>query len=465
MYLTRFTIKNIKCFGRAEFQFADPQNGVKRWNVILGENGAGKSTLLQAIGLALIGPDPANRLGRFEGWVRGNLSSGSFTAEVASGELDSLVGSGRPRGNYTVTYSVTGAMTTEIGGVLYDRPTLIFDGNKNQLNSLKRGLLSETATGWFAAGYGPFRRLRGGSVDATRLMYPGQKEARFVTLFREDAALEDLDEWLRNLDHRSRQLSGAGSQALNLKGAIQKVIDRLLPQGVKLVDIGPDGAFFSTPYRDLMPMSDLSDGYRSMLALAIDLLRRLSEAYEQTSDWIDNEGRITAEGVVLIDELDAHLHPVWQREIGFWLPAQFPRLQFIVATHSPFVPQAADDHAVWVLRTNPDDPTQVNAGQDVPSVKGWRADQILTVLFNVSDLRDPETEQKIRRHAELQAQRASGQLTLLGSHELDELTLWLDENLPPPGDSIAEKAHYANVRQQVEAFLREQGGDDYRAAR
>ncbi|WP_343389814.1 hypothetical protein [Candidatus Amarobacter glycogenicus] len=45
--------------------------------------------------------------------------------------------------------------------------------------------------------------------------------------------------------------------------------------------------------------------------------------------------------------------PVWQRQIGFWLPTQFPGLQFIVATHSPFIPQAADENAVFVLR--PDD--------------------------------------------------------------------------------------------------------------
>ncbi len=72
MYLTKFTIENIKCFGHAEFDFQHPNGEIKRWNVILGENGTGKSTLLQAIGMALMGTEPATRLGEST-WVRGGV--------------------------------------------------------------------------------------------------------------------------------------------------------------------------------------------------------------------------------------------------------------------------------------------------------------------------------------------------------------------------------------------------------
>src|SRR5690606_18158021 len=65
----------------------------------------------------------------------------------------------------------------------------------------------------------------------------------------------------------------------------------------------------------------------------------------------DAEGypRITRSGVVLIDEIDAHLHPEWQREIGFWLKRHFPRIQFLVTTHSPLVCQAADPGGLFRL--------------------------------------------------------------------------------------------------------------------
>ena len=70
MYLKRVMIENIKCFGRVELNLMRDDGQVKRWSVILGENGTGKSTVLRAIAMALMGPDPSNRLARLDGWVR-----------------------------------------------------------------------------------------------------------------------------------------------------------------------------------------------------------------------------------------------------------------------------------------------------------------------------------------------------------------------------------------------------------
>lgn len=85
------------------------------------------------------------------------------------------------------------------------------------------------------------------------------------------------------------------------------------------------------------PFGNLSDGFRSVVAMATDIARRIAilnphlglEALEKTS------------GVVLIDELDLYLHPEWQRHIVGDLKNTFPALQFIVTTHSPFIIQAA----------------------------------------------------------------------------------------------------------------------------
>ena len=61
--------------------------------------------------------------------------------------------------------------------------------------------------------------------------------------------------------------------------------------------------------------------------------------------------KIIVPGVVLIDEIDAHLHPTWQRRIGFWFRKHFPNIQFIVTTHSPLICQAAEVGSVWHLPT------------------------------------------------------------------------------------------------------------------
>ena len=82
----------------------------------------------------------------------------------------------------------------------------------------------------------------------------------------------------------------------------------------------------------VIPVAKLSDGERGMLALVFDLTRRLAQANPNLDD-----PAAEGVGVVLIDEIDLHLHPEWQRTIVTNLPETFPRLQFIATTHSPQV--------------------------------------------------------------------------------------------------------------------------------
>ena len=81
-----------------------------------------------------------------------------------------------------------------------------------------------------------------------------------------------------------------------------------------------------------IPVRKLSDGERGTLALVLDLTRRLAQANPELA-----EPTSKAEAVVLIDEIDLHLHPKWQRQIVHRLAAVFPRCQFIATTHSPQV--------------------------------------------------------------------------------------------------------------------------------
>lgn len=84
-----------------------------------------------------------------------------------------------------------------------------------------------------------------------------------------------------------------------------------------------------------LDLTQMSDGERSLLAMMIDLCRRLVLANPELDDPLQGAG------VVLIDEIELHLHPQWQREIVEKLRQTFPRIQFILTTHSPFVIQSA----------------------------------------------------------------------------------------------------------------------------
>ena len=95
-----------------------------------------------------------------------------------------------------------------------------------------------------------------------------------------------------------------------------------------------------------------------------------------------------AEGIVLIDELGAHLHPRWRMRIVGALRELLPRVQFVVTTHDPLCLRGVLDGEVTVIRRNPEN--QVVAIADLPSVQGMRVDQLLTSEhFGLGSTDDP----------------------------------------------------------------------------
>ena len=238
----------------------------------------------------------------------------------------------------------------------------------------------------FAAGYGPFRRLSGGSEDANRILHARRRASRFVTLFREDAAISDLERWLVDLRNLSRD---GEAQAERTLGIVRDLLLRDFFMEPIQLEVTATKARLRFGEGPLLALDALSDGYRAMLALGLDLLRGLTESFPAA------ERPTEMPGVVLIDELDAHLHPRWQRMLGLWLQDRFPRLQFIVATHSPFLAQAAPAGGNVLLRR--DAAGRVVAEPQPEAVAGWRAEQILTGIFGLSSTRSPRAEERLAR--------------------------------------------------------------------
>ena len=121
-----------------------------------------------------------------------------------------------------------------------------------------------------------------------------------------------------------------------------------------------DGAFRYT---------QLGYGYQSMLSWIVDLCKRMFDAYP------DLENPLEGGAIVLVDEIDLHLHPKWQREIISYLSEAFPNVQFIVTTHSPLVVQSANDINLYVLKR---DENEVNIEKAPRSnYSGWTVEEIL----------------------------------------------------------------------------------------
>ncbi|HIF9498101.1 TPA: AAA family ATPase [Photobacterium damselae] len=132
-----------------------------------------------------------------------------------------------------------------------------------------------------------------------------------------------------------------------------------------------------------VPISLLSDGVRNMIGMVADISRRAIQLNPQLGDHVIRE----AHGIVLIDEVDMHLHPQWQRSILGGLQKAFPNIQFIVTTHSPLV--ISDIKNVHVnLLDNSEKATQV------PELYGQDANFVLLEIMD-TDIRNSEVNEKL----------------------------------------------------------------------
>lgn len=454
MYLETCRIRTIKCLDNVTLNFRNADGSIRLWNVLIGDNGTGKTTLLQAIAIALMGEKAASiLLPRPEGWVRDGETQGTIEATIVPGAFDADAALTKTEEANLLLHPLPMHYTIENreSGVVSMTNTTKKSVDKRRLHVL------DSMHGWFAAGYGPLRRLRGSTLEAQRLVEDGYREARFITLFREDAALSHSIEWLMDLDHIRRDTSNPEhEQASTLISTVETVLAQILPEGWSLKGINSRGIFFQTPFSEELRIGDLSDGYRAMLALSLDMLHHMSKAYAS----LTHEMLPHISGVVLIDELDAHLHPTWQHKVGQTLKQCFPSIQFIVATHSPFISQIADDDGLYTLR---EEGGSVRLMQEETSVRGWRVDQILSILFETGSAYEPETEERLREYGQLKILSNERNLTVEETQRFQELHEWVEQYLAPPGETRAEMIEFRALDKHIQmlsAQLRERHNHD-----
>ena len=413
MYIHRLSLRNIRGFESLDFDLARPDGGYAGWTVFTGDNGSGKSTLLKAIAVALLERGTARSLQSFHRWVRDGCGQdeSSIELEIVGCESDDFFAeSGR--------ISSTNRFAAKVVLNQQERETtiqaVIPPGKPRSYRTPERSIWSPTATGWFSCGYGPFRRVFGASPDATRQMVD-PTAGRFVTMFQEAASLAEVDQWLRQLHHRA--LEGKDSAKAQLGLVMRLLDDDLMPNGISVDRVDSEGLWLKDRNGVRLAWTEMSDGYRAAVALLADILRHLIRAFGAdglAEEGSDGKAVIARSGVVLIDEVDAHLHPEWQREIGFWLKRHFPRIQFLVATHSPLICQAADPHGLFVL-PEPGSEARPRAlsEEDYRTVIASRPDTILlSPAFGLENTRSPRAVEGRAEYARLQSKRrAVGRLT------------------------------------------------------
>ncbi len=361
MYVAKVKVENIRGFhdSRKIGLELPAQAG---WCVVTGRMGTGRTTFLQAIALAIGGPSFAPAFVADSGWVSAGKERGGIEVDLLPGEQDKFArGAAAPEGNIFADLVLTSS------------------GVSTESNVGRSGPWQENPSGWFAVGYGAYRRPA---------RTPARAQPRLAGLFRPDVVLAET----------------ATPAALAL------IRDGLLPEADS-VDADAEGVWV-TRGGVRRALSALGDGYRNLIGLVLDLTRHITAA-GATPD--------TATGVVLIDEVEAHLTLEWQQWIGGWLLTHFPGLQFIVSTNSPYVCQAATPGGLISLAGPPH---LIDGDLYDRVVYGSAEDVALSELFGLENSYPPRARRLRQELVELEVRVLDGQaseIQLARYRELQEL--------------------------------------------
>ena len=244
-------------------------------------------------------------------------------------------------------------------------------------------------------GYGANRMIRHHGLSDKNSVQNNQQFTIPDPLFSDYFYLKNAEEWLLQTDYSSKYSKGQKKKDLEKQiNDIKEIFKRALPD-VDDVNIFLEDAEDSRPQLKFLmpygwiPFADMGLGYKTMMTWILDLVIRLYERYPKSDD------PLSEPAIVLVDEIDLHLHPKWQRTIMDFLTERFPNTQFIVTAHSPLVVQAAQDANIVLLRREGD---RVVIDNNPEIIDNWRVDQILTTVFDLPSGRsaklDPLLEER-----------------------------------------------------------------------
>jgi energy-coupling factor transporter ATP-binding protein EcfA2 len=236
-----------------------------------------------------------------------------------------------------------------------------------------------------------FGSQRGDAIGGRDRDVPLEADRGVATLFSRDARLIHAETWLR----REKLREAADGRFF---GAVLSTVASILPRNETLA-LDDDAVVVIEPDGRRVPLAAMSDGYLSTIGWAIDLIARWADRYRDSGK-LDESFAKDMPCVVLVDELDLHLHPKWQLDIIPRLRAAFPKTTFVVTTHNPLTLQGTRPGEVFVLQK--DEATgQISITQrDVPP--GTDANRLLTGdWFGLGSTLDESTLHKLDRHREL----------------------------------------------------------------
>lgn len=341
--VSRIEVRNFKAIEKLTFELSERQRSVgdAACLMLLGENAAGKSSVLEAVALCLLGPESASELG--------------------------IMASYFLRRKDPSRWLMVDAEPVEIRIRLHGIASPI-EFHIDPIRQVFEGSLGATIP---VLGYGP-RRFFSRAGRRSR-----KAAARVRSLFDPMFTIAHPGRWLSSL---------AGSEFEAVARAIREILSLHVDDEIVL---DPQLGICVRASGLLTPLDRMSDGYKSLFAMSVDIIRELLNHWRNLEE---------AQGVVLIDEIETHLHPLWKMRVMSSLRKALPKVTFIATTHDPLSLRGLDDGEVQVLHR--DENQNIDRLRDLPSIKGLRAEQLLTSdYFGLSSTADAGIEAKLVDYA------------------------------------------------------------------
>lgn len=389
-YFLSLELENVRCFSeRQKIDFSDGNGKHRQWTIILGDNGTGKTTILQSLVLMF----PQEDLFYDDELGTEDITSMPLCYKLPYGDLDVFRD---PRLHTSITAKLKAQPTFQ--NTSKEEPSII--GVANHFQFLEKDFSAYYSPGnsWCSytfcnpiyqkgVAYGALRKAGETSLSEQ------SEDSAYNTIFDEKAFLLNPEEWLLQAHYATTRKSESQEKRKKELEQVKDILKKVLPDvdDIRFSEkdtgkrIPQPIVEFHTPY-GWVEAKDLSLGYRTSMAWVVDFASRMFDTYQES------ENPLAEPAVCLVDEIDLHLHPRWQREMIDYLTNLFPNTQFIVTTHSPLIVQAAAARdANFVVCKREGDHVVID--QSIEAVRGWRTDQLLTSdLFGLESSRDVDIE-------------------------------------------------------------------------
>lgn len=402
-YFYSLELEGINCFkDKQPLDLSDGNGNYSPWTIILGDNGTGKTTLLRVLDRM----QPVNKKTEEEEEVESNSSL--FNTFFRSKEFNVLLSLIEKRNVEKFTVS----------------------SSKN-LNFILSSV-SRSITNIFILSYGASRRMS----KSANLSQLEENKNKITSLFNDSIELINAEEWFLQKEWASIKSDGGIKQKFeNEFNKVKSILIDILPD-VSAIQSKPIDENNSKPILEVetsygwVNLRNLSFGYQTLTALIVDIASKMMEQYPNSNNPLEEPV------IILIDEIDLHLHPKWQRTVIDKLSQHFPKAQFIATSHSPLIVQAALDKKanIVVCRKEGD---RVIIDNDPDEVKGWRIDQILTSdLFEVESPRSKITQEMLDEYVIL---KGKSKLTKNDKEKIEELAPNIEKAYPNTTSNLDEK--------------------------